>query len=365
MPKRDKEKEIRNLAIYLQLIQDGLGTEEAAKHTEYKRRHLDYLRKRYNCNTFEKLLSDNGFDPTNWNHAWLKVDGASIHIRNKDEIVTYDDVRDEMIREMKKHAPKYRTLKRTKKKDGHLLIVDIADMHIGKYATNGGYDLEIAKNRVEEGLEGIIHKAQGFDIDQILLVVGNDALHIDTPHRKTTSGTPQDTDKQWHEAFVLARQLYVHMVETLLPIADIHCVYNPSNHDYSSGYMLAENLYAWFHNAKNITFDVDTSHRKYYQYGESLIGTTHGDGAKEANLGKLMATEEKNLWAETTYRYFYCHHKHHKIAKDDIGVCIEYLRSPSSADRWHSDNGYINQPAVEGFIHSKTKGQIARLTHYC
>ena len=58
------------------------------------------------------------------------------------------------------------------------------------------------------------------------------------------------------------------------------------------------------------------------------------------------------------------HHVHHKMAKDFIGVTVEALRSPSGTDSWHHRNGYQHVPkAVEGFIHEKEGGQIARFTH--
>ena len=102
-----------------------------------------------------------------------------------------------------------------------------------------------------------------------------------------------------------------------------------------------------------------------------MIGTNHGDGAKMENIPLLMAQEQPQMWANTKYRYCYLHHIHHKQrnqfmnGKDYIGVTIEYLRSPSSSDSWHHRNGYTgNKKAIEGFIHHKEYGQIARLTHY-
>ena len=82
------------------------------------------------------------------------------------------------------------------------------------------------------------------------------------------------------------------------------------------------------------------------------------------DLPLLMATERPILWSETDYRYVYTHHVHHKNAKDYIGVTVESLRSPSPADSWHDRNGYVSKQAIEGFIHHKENGQIARLTHY-
>ena len=58
-----------------------------------------------------------------------------------------------------------------------------------------------------------------------------------------------------------------------------------------------------------------------------------------------------------------CFHKY-LTSYDDIGVTLEFLRSPSGTDAWHYRRGYCGSPkAVEGFIHSKNNGQIAHLTH--
>ena len=88
-------------------------------------------------------------------------------------------------------------------------------------------------------------------------------------------------------------------------------------------------------------------------------------------LPLLMAQEKPRMWSETIYRYWYLHHIHHKVkhkwldAKDFIGVTVEYMRSPSGTDSWHSRKGFsCNQKAVEGFLHSFGSGQVARLTHY-
>ena len=319
-------------------------------------------------NDFEETLERGNFDPHNWDHGWLKTEDVSLHIKNQKDMIRYEDVRDQMIEDMQSHSPTYPKIKREKTDDGHLLVFDIGDPHFGKYATSTetgeDYNIEIADKVCREALEGLIARANGFVIDKVLLVIGNDILHTDSPFRKTTAGTPQDTDGQWHEAFIAARKLYVHTVERLLTIADVHIVYNPSNHDFMSGFMLADGLQSWFHDSDQVTFDVDMKHRKYFAYGNSLIGTSHGDGAKENNLSELMATEARELWAQALYPYWYLHHVHHKKSKEYIGGMVEYLRSPSASDGWHDRNGYKSKRAIEAFVHSKTGGQVARFTHY-
>jgi hypothetical protein len=311
-------------------------------------------------------------DPTTVKHLWKKTKEESIFIKNPLYVTelekTYLDLRDTILSDLKQFVPKFDKIEREPLKEAHLLVVDPADIHLGKLAssfeTGEEYNNQIAVKRVIEGVEGILQKAKGFNIDQILFIGGNDILHIDTPRRTTTSGTPQDTDGMWYDNFLIAKQLYVDVLMRLLEVADVHFTFNPSNHDYTNGFFLADVIQTYFKDCKNITFDCSIAHRKYYKYHFNLIGTTHGDGAKEMDLPILMAQESAKEWAETKHRYVYTHHFHHKMSKDRIGVTIESLRSPSGTDGWHHRNGYQHAPkAVEGFLHSKEHGQICRFTH--
>lgn len=306
-----------------------------------------------------------GINPNDVKRYWHKSEHFSIEV--KGERVTYEQIREEFIAEARKYAPKYPKLTRKNLKDPHLLVIDPADVHIGKLASSfecgEDYNSQIAVRRVMEGVQGILDKVSSFDIEEIVLIGGNDILHIDTPKRTTTSGTPQDTDGTWYNNFLIAKRLYIDVIEMLLTVANVHFVYNPSNHDYMSGFMLSDSIQSWFHNNENITFDVSIAHRKYYKYGVNLIGSSHGDGAKHADLPLLMA-QESGMWDSTKHRYIYVHHLHHKTSKDYVGVTVETTRSPSGTDSWHHRKGYEHAPkAVEGYLHHPTHGQIARITH--
>jgi len=332
---------------------------------------LESIQVKEQVNEFEKTLIEGGFEDETWSSGWFN----GIYLKNKDGVMSYDDVRDELVVEMKKYSPKYPKIKRTKIKEGNLLIIDPADVHIGKLAmaeqTGDTYNIEIAKERCLEGVRGIVSKASGFPIEKIALIIGNDIIHVDNTNGSTTKGTPQDTDGMWWTMYQEAKNLYIKIVEELVTVADVHVIYNPSNHDLKSGFMLADSLSSWFDKAENVTFDVSINHRKYFKYGKNLICTSHGDGAKEADMPLIMAQEQKQMWADTDYRYIYLHHLHHKkqikwqSGKDYQGATVESLRSPSALDSWHHRNGYIGAPkAVEGFIHNKEQGQISRIVHY-
>lgn len=320
-------------------------------------------------NTFEKELDWNNF-PHNWDYWWLKGENASIFIRNNKEVVKFEDIRDEIIEQMKSYAPEYKLIERKRIEDWHLLVLDPADCHLWKLSdpsqTNHEYTIDIAVQRVLDWVEWIVQKAtNAYNIDKIVLILGNDILHRDNPKNTTTSWTFQDTDGSWTQAFYAGKKMYIDIIERLLTIADVHCVYNCSNHDYQSWFMLIDSVSSWFHNVSNVTFDASVFHRKYFQYGNSLIGTSHWDGAKENNLWELMAMEARDMWATSKRAYWYLHHIHHKRTHDKIGYTVEYLRSPSAPDRWHSDNWYVGSPqAIEWFIHDKHNGQVCRLTHF-
>lgn len=330
----------------------------------------------FNYNRIKHEAERLGLDVNSVDHGWIKTDDASIHFRNDLPTAKVEDMFADILDNIKKHSPKYTPIKREKIKEKHLLVVDAADVHIGKLAlaveTGEDYNIEIAKKRCVEGVDGLIQKAQGFPIDRILFVIGNDILHFDTTKRTTTGGTPQDTDGQLHQIFTEGVNLYVQLIERLLTVADVDIVYNPSNHDYVSGFMLAQTVAAWFRHSKNVTFDVSIRHRKHYTYGNNLITTSHGDGAKHHDMPFLMAHEHPD-WSNKVKqkRYVYLHHLHHKkvtkfnSAQDTDGVELQILRSPSAPDSWHDKSGYCSAPrAIEGFIHHKEFGKIASLTHF-
>lgn len=314
-----------------------------------------------------------GLPLSNVKHFWYKSEKFSIF--SKSDGLQLEDVFDPIIKDIQRYSPTIRKIKRIKIKNPHCLILDPSDIHVGKLAVNHEsgetYDVKKAVSIVDSGIDSLLQKASGFPIDKIIFVIGNDCLHIDSSGSPvTTGGTSQDMDGKWHDAFLAARDMYVRAIEKCLPLADVEIIFCPSNHDFMSGFMLAQTVKAYFRKSKNITFDASIAHRKYTAYGKNLLSFSHGDGAKLADTPLLMATERPEMWSNSVHRYIYLHHIHHKqtakfmAGQDFIGVTAEYLRSPSASDAWHAKKGYRSPKAVEAFIHSYDNGQVARLTHY-
>jgi hypothetical protein len=278
-----------------------------------------------------------------------------------------------------------------------LLVIDLADVHILKLCvqeeTGYTYSREIAVHRMVEGTRELLRLSSGLGVGRILLVMGNDILHVDNAKATTTSGTHQDTAGTIHQGYRDAVAGYVKVAELCAAVAPVDLIYVPSNHDWVMGWALAGQVATWFKDHPHIhssDYSLSELHRKYYRFEGNLIGLTHGDGAKESDLESLMTTEARSHVSECLHRYWYVHHFHHKIRKaqgviphkrekDHIGmtvvnsavktmegdnVMIEYVRSPSPPDSWHDRNGYVNRQAVECFVHHPEHGQIARFTSW-
>lgn len=364
------------------------------------KRHVDIQYDKDSTIAREAKRTGTPFDRVS--HYWLKTknkegDDVSIFVKNQQDAMEYDELRERLINDLEQYAPKVPRIKYPKysQSDAHILVLDPADVHIGKLANSSetgsdNYDIAEAVERVIFGVHDILAKTVNFNLEEIVLIVGNDIMHIDTPYRTTTAGTKQDTDGQWWEMFEAARNLYVDVIDACKEVAPVRVVFCPSNHDYMVGFGITDSIYSWYRNDENVNvsdYSKSMRHRKYIQYGNNLIGVTHGDGAKTKDLVTLMQYEAKQAWSQSHFSYWYIHHMHHKfrivngveVEKDNIGVttigkanysndystAIECIRSPSPADGWHSRNGYVNLTAIEGFVHNFYEGQVARITSYC
>lgn len=270
------------------------------------------------------------------------------------------------------------TWNNTKRKEhnGNLFVPNIFDLHLGKLAwgeeTGEDYDLGIAKERFEFAIDDLIQKANPYNIGKVMFIVGNDFFNSDKafPFPQTTAGTPQLDDTRYQKLFREGRKLIVSAINRLSEIADVDVLMQSGNHDTERIVYLGEVLEAIYENNKRVSVDNSPKSRKYYQFGQVLLGSTHGNNEKMDKLPLLMAQEAKEMWASTFYREWLLGHLHHKNklitqeSKDYQGVIISQLTSPSSADAWHHTKGYVGAiKGAEGFIYNKEEGKIASVIH--
>ena len=160
----------------------------------------------------------------------------------------------------------------------------------------------------------------------------------------------------------------VKVVEMCSTIAPVDVLIIKGNYDEERTFYMGEYLCAWFHQNPNVFIDNRAMGRKYYLYGKSLIGFTHGDGGpskiKLDKYASLMPVEVPDLWAKSNYREWHLGHIHHKYeTKEENGVVVRFLRSLVPFDSWTYDQGF-SEPlrAAESFVWDYEKGLLAQFT---
>jgi len=289
-------------------------------------------------------------------------------------LILLNDIKSEMMAELKAFAPKYPKISYSKDKDKkYLFELDIFDLHFGKLTwdeeTGDNYDIKIARELFMTCLNQLIEQAKNYPVERIVFPIGNDFFNVDNIAETTVHNTPQDEDTRWKKTFVRGRQLIIEAIDTLRTIAPVDVLVIPGNHDFTRSFYLGDAVECWYHKCPDITVNNGAKVRKYYRYGKCLIGYTHGSEEKFQELPYIMANEEPQLWAETAYREWHLGDKHHRreikwVSTEEYkGATVRFMRSLTSTDAWHYGKGYISSlRAGEGFIWDKNNGLVCEFS---
>ena len=298
--------------------------------------------------------------------------------------IDFEESKREFVEEVKELSARrmfpYEVHKKTPK--DNLLMLSINDLHLGRLSwheeTGEDYDHKKAISRFRESLDTLLQYSSGFTIDRILFIVGNDLINYDyaTPFPRTEKGTPQTSDSRWQKLFRLGRELIVEATDTLRSIAETDVMVIPGNHDAQTIFYLGELLEAVYHNTSGVNVDNSPMRRKYYKYGENLIGATHGSKEKVRDLHAIMSAERKEWWGDSIYRYFYLGHWHHEktqiqqvklVARENEdykGVIVDWLPNLAGTDAFESEMGFIGSiKSAKAAIHNYSKGRIATFNY--
>ena len=287
------------------------------------------------------------------------------------DYLEFQRIEEDLLKDFQSYKPiPYNPTAKKKSKSGYMLEVNIFDLHFGKLCWNGetgeDYDTKIASKRFHNAIDDIVGKAIFHDVDKIVFPVGNDFFNSDNLRNTTTNLTPQDEDLRWQKTYTNGRKLIVEGIDKLRTIAPVDVVIVQGNHDFQRSFYLGDSLTAWYRNCKDVNIDNSATPRKYVKYGKNLIGLTHGNNEKIAELPILMASEKKDLWAETKFHEWHLGHFHHKkqikwqTIDEQKGCVIRFMRSLSGTDAWHNLKGYTqNVQSAESFLWHKDNGLVA------
>lgn len=255
----------------------------------------------------------------------------------------------------------------TPKDTGILLEIATPDLHVGKLAHSietGGrpYDVKIAIATFERALAALVARTAMYNVEEILLVAGNDLFNSDTPENETTAGTAVSCDGRFHKTFHHVRNMMVKAVEQLRQVAKVHVLIVPGNHDRQTAYHLGDSLECYFHADPQVRVTNTPATRKYITWGKCLLGFCHGDEGNRTSYPQLMAVENPEAWGQTQFREIHTGHYHKQQLEEQFGVRVRILSALCPADDWHSAQGYVGAVRqAEAFVWSKEEGLLAQI----
>lgn len=304
------------------------------------------------------LLNAHGFDVKEWelvsarNNIWnvySKQDGIQELYSSKIVVKPRTEISLEEIKEFYNdliNTYSSPIVKKYENKNGLLFELPIVDLHLGKFSTSDivkdEYNTQIARDCFNKVIDTCIYRLSGVNIEKIIFPIGNDFFHFDTVSTTTTGGTPQDADMKHQTLFKSGVLLLIDGITKLSnelksPI-EVFCV--QGNHDFMTSYHAVMSLWCYFHNNENVIIDLSTSPRKYIEFGNCLIGYSHGEKEKK-RIEKIMQVEAAESWGRTKFREFHLGHLHSEQVTEDGGVIIRNLSSVTGTDAWHHNSGYI------------------------
>ena len=257
---------------------------------------------------------------------------------------------------------------------GFAVVVGLSDLHFGKYGsfheTGEVYNKGVSINRLFSSTRDALGRLLYFGTPDLFVVpIGSDFFHVDTQANTTTSGTPQDTDGNVADMFVEGCFLMESWIDMLSSISRVKLVLMPGNHDRLLGLSLLMYLDALYRNSQAVEVVRDRRSRTYLDYGQNLIGFSHGDGVgKTKDLAALMSTEAAHYWSKCAHKVIYTGHLHSEKVEVDsyYGVTRRQLPCLSGTDRWHELKGYVgHRKSLPMYVHDIEEGLVAVVYGQC
>lgn len=256
----------------------------------------------------------------------------------------------------------------TKVKTNRLLEIACFDVHVGrlcwgKETGHPDYDIHIAPDLVKAAVENLTQAASGMGIGRVLLPIGNDLLNSEASG-STTAGTPQSQseDSRWKKKFTVACDLMVDTIERLASLYPVDVLVVSGNHDREGSFYLGQYVRSYFRNHPNVTVNNEPTQRKYYRFGSTLLGFTHGNEEKVANLPGIMAVERPLDWGQTRHREWHTAHEHRESVVDLTGCKVRHIPSLTPPDDWMASKGYVGHPqSAQAFVIDDESGLVASL----
>ena len=246
-----------------------------------------------------------------------------------------------------------------------LTLIPLGDPHFGLLTwsreVGEDFDLRIAESLTFGAVDRLCALTPSSETAMLLNL--GDYFHADNSSNRTPrSGADLDVDGRFPLIAQVGLRAMARCIHRLLEKhAKVIVRNNRGNHDPHQAFMLSLALDALFSNEPRVEIEMTPASFYYYRFGKTLIGSTHGDGAKLADLPLIMASDVPNDWAAASWRVWHCGHFHHDQLKDHPGCTVETHRTLAANDAWHRHAGYRSARDLKAVIYHREHGEVSRI----
>lgn len=240
----------------------------------------------------------------------------------------------------------------------------MADWHVGLLAwrkeVGHDYDLKIANDVIRSAMVRLVGSTPRSK-QAVILGLG-DLLHTDGYDAVTPANKNRlDADGRYPKILRAATDLCLFSIDLALQKHDKVLVrILAGNHDEQSAIAVSLALSMYYRNEPRVTVDDSPDRFWWWQWGEVLLGGTHGDKAKMPQLPLIMAARNPVAWGASKFRHIYCGHIHTQTGIEKSGVTVESFQTPVATDAWHHEQGYGANRSITAITHDKAHGEILR-----
>jgi len=377
----DKQRYLCTSCGFRSVEYDIVNSDEVQQpelNTTYDGPDLNIVSTSSEIRTLEQLIKYCRVDLDKWMikkhtvNSWGNKKSESFQVKAwlTEKVIDFDVNKEiEYFNKIAKNAPVYPKIKYSDDKEsGNMLEISLYDHHFGQLSwgeETGGdnYDVKIAEKLALDCIGYFANEYKDIQLDKILIVAGNDFYNCDNSLNQTFGGTPQSEDDRWQKTYTKGWELWVKIIDILQQLAPVEVKCISGNHDQEKIYYMGETLRAWYNKCDNVVIDNAPTARKYFKFGNVLLGFTHGHKEVKGSLVNIMATEKPIEWSETRFREWHKGHLHHNKAHivnyidESHGVREEIFPSLVPLDDWHAGKGYNSLRQSIAILWNKETGK--------
>jgi hypothetical protein len=248
------------------------------------------------------------------------------------------------------------------RREDELAVYPVGDHHLGmlswKPETGDNYDLVIGERILINAFGELIHAGP----KHALVAYLGDLMHYDGKIPVTfRGGNTLDAEGRYRKMIRVAMRVLITSINMVAAAhEEVRVIIEPGNHDeYSTGF-LVEAMKVYYSNNPRITVDDAPGRFHYHSFGRNLLGVHHGDLVNGYKLPGIMAVDQPEAWAASTYRAWLTGHVHHRNQADYPGCRVESFGILPPGDAWSVSMGHRAYREMQAIVLKRSGGQVVR-----